>query len=133
MGRCAKEVGYSEDDLLKAWMADWMNIGKEVAKEDGGWWSDITAGCAFHQLGNVSSHVIQGIYAWELEAKEIVEKLVEEAPLSFHYVERGEMPGMKGIHKLVTGTDRKETANEHKMDENIVAVPEHLNISQQSE
>lgn len=109
-----------EDKLLLDWMKSWMKMGAMVARDDGNWWSDITASCALYIRGGIKTHGMLGLNPWHLNASEIIEQLTNEAPLSFHYVDRGEMPGMQGMHKLVTGTNRNFTANTDKFADNVV-------------
>jgi hypothetical protein len=96
---------------MKAWMA----VGAEVQMEDGSWWSDITAGCVFHRFGGLTTKQLDGLHPWTVPAKDLIMKLANDAPLSFHYVHKDEMPGMRGMHKLVAGTHRNETSNAHRV------------------
>lgn len=119
---CSRSGKISQDDLLSDWITSWMKTGAMVARDDGGWWSDITAGCALHIRGGIRTHRMLGLHPWKMSATQVIHKLATEAPLSFHYIHHGEMPGMQAMHKLVTGTNRRSTANSDKFADNVVNV-----------
>lgn len=89
-----------EGQLLRRWMDAWMRIGAEVFRQDGSWWSDITAGCVFHRLGGIKTKNLPGLHPWTVKATGLLRIFAEELPLSFHYVDRDEMPGMLVLQKL---------------------------------
>lgn len=120
---CSSKGKGTRDAHRVEWMTSWMGVGELVAKQDGSWWSDITAGCALYLRGGIRTHPMAGLHPWEIKATELIGKLANEAPLSFHYVHYEEMPGMKGMHKLVTGTNRNSTANKDKFGDNVVPRP----------
>ncbi|KAI0564398.1 hypothetical protein FGB62_26g32 [Gracilaria domingensis] len=109
-----------EQTLLSGWMQSWMDIGVSVAHDDGNWFSDITAGCALHIRGCIETRQMAGLHPWPLGASDVIQKLAHEAPLSFHYIDRDGMPGMQALQKLVTGTNRRSTANCDRYADNIV-------------
>jgi hypothetical protein len=115
----AGAAGAAGGQSLEPWMRSWMGIGAEIQREDGSWWSDITAGCAFHRRGGIRTRQLPGLHPWTVAAKDLIQKLANDAPLSFHYVHRDEMPGMRGMHKLVAGTHRNATANGHRVVEEV--------------
>lgn len=107
VGGAVCEQGNAVEGLSERWMETWMGVGAEIKKQDGGWWSDVTAGCMYHKFGGLTIKEPPGLHPWTVSPKDLVTKLTKDAPLSFHYVTAGEMPGMRGMHKLVTGTNRR--------------------------
>jgi hypothetical protein len=88
---------------LAAWMAAWMDTGAGVAKEDGSWWSDITAGCVLHERGGIAVKHLPGLHPWTIQRKSLHLEITAQspAPISYHYVGRDEMPGMRELHDIV--------------------------------
>jgi hypothetical protein len=87
---------------LADWMSAWTETGAGVAREDGSWWSDITAGCVLHERGGISVKELPGLHPWTVERKKLDQELTHgsPAPITYHYVGREEVPKMRALHHL---------------------------------
>ena len=102
------------DADLASWMRRWMELGAWVQNRTGGWWSDVTAGCAAQRAGlRIMRDRRDRMHGWPLKPgrgparfsqipvdRGEMRDSLRRGGATYHYVGRFGMPGMEEMHGI---------------------------------